>query len=220
MQPTTAILFFSRTATTEHVNKPLLQNSAHNLSLFKALVSGSLHMLNELPFDVYHISEKQQVGKSFAQRFKNALQSVFDLGYQRVISIGNDAPQLKANHILKANRLLNEQDLVLGPTFQGGFYLMGFTKLGFTNFPFIDLSWQTRRLFTQVEQLYATNQCALLPYIHELNQAIDLKPTSKKVSWLFYWLYDILIVKITYCFDVLFDDINISKLTNKAPPVQ
>lgn len=66
-----------------------------------------------------------QVGHSFGERLGNAISKACRAGYERVVVIGSDVPHLRAEHICQAMRLLESNDLVLGPDAGGGCYLIG-----------------------------------------------------------------------------------------------
>jgi len=62
-----------------------------------------------------------------------------------VITIGNDTPILKSHHIVEASRQLESKNVVLGPSLDGGFYLLGIHKTHFNREQFIDLPWQNEQ---------------------------------------------------------------------------
>jgi len=53
---------------------------------------------------------------------------LFKLGYEKVISLHADCPDLPKKYIENAVEKLNTNDFVLGPTEDGGFYLFGLKK--------------------------------------------------------------------------------------------
>ena len=55
--------------------------------------------------------------------FANALST-----QNKVLIIGSDCSQLQSTHILKASEKLDEYDVVIGPTLDGGYYLIGMTE--------------------------------------------------------------------------------------------
>jgi len=59
-------------------------------------------------------------GSDFNAHFLAALQDTFALGYKRVVVVGGDIPTLSREDISQA---LQGEDLVIGPTYDGGFYL-------------------------------------------------------------------------------------------------
>jgi len=46
-------------------------------------------------------------------------------GHDRVAIIGADTPTLPLEHVLRAFELLKDRDVVLGPSADGGYYLLG-----------------------------------------------------------------------------------------------
>ena len=66
-----------------------------------------------------------QFGKDLGEKMHNALCHVFEEGYKRCLLMGSDIPQLKAEQINEALDLLNSSDIVLCPTEDGGYYLVG-----------------------------------------------------------------------------------------------
>ncbi|MFZ1518691.1 MAG: TIGR04282 family arsenosugar biosynthesis glycosyltransferase [Ignavibacteriaceae bacterium] len=70
-----------------------------------------------------------QQGKDLGNRMKNAFEKVFSTGAQKVIIIGTDIPDLSQEVIVKAFNLLDSNDVVIGPSKDGGYYLLGMKKI-------------------------------------------------------------------------------------------
>jgi uncharacterized protein len=121
MKTKTAILIFANSA-----EKELTSKSISSSDFFNLLDSDTVKTVKKTNLPYFHFSEKEQIGSSFGERFTNAIEAVFNKGFEHVISLGNDIPHLRANHILKATQNLATSDYVLGPSTDGGFYLMGF----------------------------------------------------------------------------------------------
>ena len=64
-----------------------------------------------------------QEGKDLGERMQNAFSARFQDGYERVVIIGSDSPSLPTNYIRQA--FASERDVVLGPSADGGYYLIG-----------------------------------------------------------------------------------------------
>lgn len=90
---------------------------------------------------------KAQAGKDLGERMKNAFIEVFMLGYQQAIIIGTDIPDLNSEIIINAFKLLNNFDSVVGPSKDGGYYLLGIKK----NHPeiFDGLNWSTGEVLSE-----------------------------------------------------------------------
>lgn len=69
-----------------------------------------------------------QVGQNLGDRMYNAISKVSGLGYEKVILIGSDIPQIKDEDLLSSFNILDKHDIVLGPTYDGGYYLIGMKK--------------------------------------------------------------------------------------------
>ena len=67
-----------------------------------------------------------QTGATFAERLENATATLAALGYDEIVMIGRDCPELCAHDIRTAFAQLAHKRLVLGPDHRGGCYLIGF----------------------------------------------------------------------------------------------
>lgn len=145
----TAILVFANTPGEELRHKPIHKG----VNLFDSLTNHTFATAAKAQLPYFHFSEEQQVGATFGERFTNAIQAIFEKGYAQIITIGNDTPQLKVSHILEAKKQLGANKLVLGPSTDGGFYLMGLHKSQFDPLAFRQLAWQTSDLSKQLLNL-------------------------------------------------------------------
>ena len=84
-----------------------------------------------------------QQGDDLGQRMKNAFIQAFDQGFQRVAIIGSDSPDLPGDSINEAFLYLETHDAVIGPSADGGYYLIGFNKAAFLPEAFEGIEWST-----------------------------------------------------------------------------
>ena len=140
------------------------------VQLFDALTKHTLEIVAKTQLPYFHFSEVHQTGDSFGDRFTNSIQEVFSKGYDYVLTIGNDSPQLKTAHILGAVKQLHTRKLVVGPSTDGGFYLMGFHKSQFNASQLSKISWQTSRL---AKELYAVAEDQTLEIV-QLQSFLDI----------------------------------------------
>ncbi len=70
----------------------------------------------------------RQKGSNLGQKMYNAFKSVEVYGDYKSVIIGSDSPSLPAIFIKNAFEKLDKNDLVLGPTLDGGYYLIGLKK--------------------------------------------------------------------------------------------
>ena len=144
----TAILLFANTSEEEVKRKSIVKGNP----LFQYLNQKTYLEAKKTGLDVIVFSEKLQRGNSFSERFSNAIESAFLQGYQHIISIGNDSPDLKAKHIAIAHENLNKGITTLGPSLDGGAYLITISKQQFNKKDFASLPWQSRTLFTSLKK--------------------------------------------------------------------
>ena len=70
-----------------------------------------------------------QTGRDLGERMHNAVKSAFADGAEKIICIGGDCPDLGEKELRESEEKLRQgNDLVFGPTFDGGYYLMGLSK--------------------------------------------------------------------------------------------
>jgi len=70
-----------------------------------------------------------QRGADLGERIVNCLADLFGRGYGRIVVIGADAPALPADYILDAlEELTDEETVAVGPTLDGGYYLIGLSR--------------------------------------------------------------------------------------------
>lgn len=149
----TVLFVFSLSASIDAERKPLFGAHKKKVSeqFFKLLHQKTRNLVRESGVDVVWIDETQQQGATFSERYYHAFNSLFNLGYENVISIGNDTPDLTSTHIEKAINLLSKQHLVFGPSKDGGVYLLGYTKASFDEYSFKNFSWLTAKLSGEIE---------------------------------------------------------------------
>ena len=66
-----------------------------------------------------------QTGGGLGEKMNHALNSVLSLGYDAVVLTGADLPAMTAAHIQSGFDALLHADVTLGPTSDGGYYLVG-----------------------------------------------------------------------------------------------
>lgn len=74
------------------------------------------------------------------------MHSLYSKGIKHLIVIGNDSPDLSAKTLLKAASQLESGLPVLGPSGDGGVYLIGLSRSHFRMDEFLSLPWQHNNL--------------------------------------------------------------------------
>jgi rSAM/selenodomain-associated transferase 1 len=101
---------------------------------------------NKMQWEEKEYHHLVQVESDLGGRMKNAFAEILNKGYQRVLIIGSDCYELTENIINEAFNLLKQNHAVIGPAIDGGYYLLGLTKL--INNLFEDVEWSTNKVFT------------------------------------------------------------------------
>ena len=73
------------------------------------------------------VVKKVQKGKDLGERMGNAFKEAFQT-FNKVVIIGTDLWTVEAGDIEKAFNALNNNTAVIGPSLDGGFYLLGLTR--------------------------------------------------------------------------------------------
>jgi len=185
-----AILIFALSQEEEIKRKPFLNNN----SLQSDLTSQTITIVKKTGLDYFVYSEQQQLGTSFGERFSNAINDIYKKGYDSVITIGNDTPNLSKTHLLKAVETVQKGQSIIGPSFDGGFYLLGIHKEAFHQKEFAEFSWNTsevrKELYTYLESY--NKSFFQLDYLYDLDHFSDITSIYKTLPFLLKKLRSIL----------------------------
>ena len=177
----TVILIFADEAKNDAKRKNLCAATA----AFDFLIEKTTQVVQQsaLPY-ILHTRNFQE-GKTFGERYKHALQSAFEKGYENVISIGTDTPALTTMHLLQAAQSVLEGQVVLGKSYDGGFYLLGINKHAFAkarqphthHTSFEQLPWNSGNVARALVKLLNQehNNVFYLEKLHDLDSFDDLK---------------------------------------------
>lgn len=115
-----------------------------------------------------------QTGEDIGARMHNATERLFGIGYRFVLLVGTDVPTLPLDYYQRAVDLLQANDLVLGPAFDGGYYLIGLKRPA----PevFAGIPWSTAQVLALTQQKAASLglKTALLPSWQDCDTIEDL----------------------------------------------
>ncbi|WP_437399481.1 TIGR04282 family arsenosugar biosynthesis glycosyltransferase [Flagellimonas lutimaris] len=152
-QHNTALLVFSLSAEREISRKSIFDrgNRKAHVAFFNVLIEQTRKLASESGIDIFWIDEHEQTGNDFSTRFTNAFQKLFDAGYDNVVSIGNDSPDLTIQLLQEAIHKLGSKKMVIGPSNDGGIYLFGLNKEFFDKRELQGLPWQTSFLFNGLQ---------------------------------------------------------------------
>lgn len=133
--------------------------------------AGSLEPSLEFPSTISYIPQK---GIDLGERMLNALAYLFEKGYKKVVLIGSDSPDLPIDYIKQAFQMFNKYALVIGPSKDGGYYLIGMNKP--LNEIFKDIVWGSKHVFqdTLLKAKEANINFFLLPEWYDIDDLESL----------------------------------------------
>ena len=172
MKGSTAVLIFANSS-----QKEIHEKNIPSFKLFEKLNDKVLKTVKSSGLDYFLITENDQIGDTFGERFTNAIDTVFEKGFENIITVGNDTPQLSTAHLKKTAQLLEQNKIVLGRSRDGGFYLLGIQKRNFDSQQFLNLPWQTSKLSTYVERLLKRSSADIenLQTLQDIDSKKDLQ---------------------------------------------
>jgi uncharacterized protein len=166
------------------------------LLLYEAFVLDVLEMVNKGKYRVkicFHPSSAQekmaswlgtnyvympQNGGDLGEKMKNAFTAAFSEGFEKVMLIGSDIPDLPKEIIDEA--FASEGEAVIGPATDGGYYLIGFSRDTFLPHIFEGMQWSTASVFERTMEIFRKHsyKVHILPRWRDVDTPEDL--------WAFY----------------------------------
>ncbi|MFQ5598773.1 MAG: TIGR04282 family arsenosugar biosynthesis glycosyltransferase [Nitrospiria bacterium] len=115
-----------------------------------------------------------QQGTNLGARMKHAFEWGYSKAFEKVILIGSDAPTLPTAFIRDAFDCLSRRDVVLGPSLDGGYYLIG-AKTPLPDI-FSHQDWSSERVLRNtLKKLNDEKQSyELLPFWYDIDRPDDL----------------------------------------------
>jgi rSAM/selenodomain-associated transferase 1 len=120
-----------------------------------------------------------QEGESLGQRLYNAFSRVLENGTRKVVIVASDVPDLTADIMKEAFSSLDKSDVVIGPCYDGGYYLIGMKELH--DELFNGISWGTELVFRQTLNIARENGLTVrqVPILVDIDTEADLRQWSQ-----------------------------------------
>lgn len=164
------------------------------LELYRCFVNDTLDKVGQRPFDLkigYCPAQAcqaiqawlgpayalfPQAGADLGQKMAHAFEHVFQQGYQRACLLGTDLPDLPVAIIDQAFERLANHDAVLGPSSDGGYYLIGFRAATYLPAIFHQMPWGGDGVLARTLAVFAQHRAKLhrLPHWHDIDELQDL----------------------------------------------
>jgi rSAM/selenodomain-associated transferase 1 len=129
--------------------------------------------------DYYKFDKAVQPGGDLGERMSYCFRSAFDKGYERVIIIGSDCFALDTKTLSAAMASLVDKDFVIGPAEDGGYYLLGMTKMH--EQLFLNKTWSTSDVFLDsiLDMKNSGLAYEILPTLNDVDRESDLDDELK-----------------------------------------
>ncbi len=113
------------------------------------------------------------------QRLARAFRQGFRRGARKVLAVGTDSPWVGTARIREAFAALECAEVVLGPTDDGGYYLIGARK--FLPQLFKEIPWGTSRVLARTTQMLEKTRtsCRLLRREFDLDRPADMRRAER-----------------------------------------
>ncbi len=119
----------------------------------------------------YH--KKLQKGVDLGARMQDAFETAFKDSYEKVVIVGSDLFDLKPTHIEIAFKSLENHDVVLGPSLDGGYYLLGMKELHPAVFK--NKQWGTETVLESTLKNLNQQNVKLLEALNDIDTFEDLQ---------------------------------------------
>ncbi|WP_373055736.1 TIGR04282 family arsenosugar biosynthesis glycosyltransferase [Zunongwangia sp. H14] len=117
--------------------------------------------------------KKLQYGNGLGERMENAFRDNFEAGYQEIIIIGSDLYDLEEQDLEQAFKELKNNDYVIGPAKDGGYYLLGMKSLNSDIFK--NKKWGSNSVLQATLNDLQNNQIKLLEERNDVDVLADIK---------------------------------------------
>jgi hypothetical protein len=142
---------------------------------------GTLHQMRRwMGKGAVHL--RAQSEGDLGRRMQRAMSHAFEQGCRQVVLAGTDIPDLTPAHLLQAFRALADHDVVLGPSLDGGYWLVG-SRLPVAIFD--SIAWGTDGVLAQtLARITAQGlSVALLAPLKDIDTPQDLQAWQPDGSW-------------------------------------
>lgn len=136
----------------------------------------------------YFFKELQDKDPDLGQKMYAAFMRLHEKGYEKVFIIGSDCPELSTEILEKGINDLSENEVIIGPALDGGYYLIGFNfaKLAAdtTNTlqsVFLNKTWSHEQVLHDALSSLQGRSISLLPELSD----VDLPEDLERLNWSF-----------------------------------
>lgn len=129
-----------------HIYRAMLRDTESNLTGHSGSLVPYVSTDRAAGGELYWTDSMIQYGADLGERMANAFEERFNTGVSAAVLIGSDIPRIDTALINRYFHRLKTNDMVIGPSDDGGYYLIGFTSDGFRKSVFEGIPWSTDRV--------------------------------------------------------------------------
>ena len=118
-----------------------------------------------------------QMGDDLGERLYNGFNELFRQGYDSAIALASDIPDLPEAILDESLKKLTEYNSVIGPSFDGGYYLIGLRNDSARKNLFRGIAWSTETVFNETIKKIKQEKisCHALAPWGDVDQIADLE---------------------------------------------
>ena len=186
-----AVLIFAKNLQYGQVKTRLAATVGNDaaFTIYRQLVQHTVSITLDLPVDriVYYSSwiatqdewsdniykKELQSGPDLGARMHQAFAECFERGYEYLVMIGTDCLELNSAIIINAFEVLSNNDVVIGPAKDGGYYLIALKAMHAAYFE--NISWSTEKVLEQTLEICNSlkHRYFLLPELSDIDTQRD-----------------------------------------------
>lgn len=199
--PRASLIIFVKNPIEGNVKTRIAKTTGHAKAteIYRELLQYTRSVTENLPAEAYHktvyygdfINENDlwngwskalQSDGDLGTRMKQAFREQFENGAGSVVIIGSDCLVLQARHLEEAFQALQTHDVVIGPSTDGGYYLLGMSSLHEVLFD--EMPWSQPTLMEKTTTALQSKNlsCHLLEPLTDIDEWADYVAAKKATS--------------------------------------
>ena len=148
------------------------EQTIRNIDCDKAIYYSEKIWDNDI-WDTAFYQKHQQKGNDLGTKMLNAFKNAFNNKYEKIVIVGSDLFDLKSQHIKEAFKKLDNNNVVIGPAKDGGYYLLGMKNLH--SQVFLNKDWGTDTVRDDTLQDLKNESVFLLEELNDIDTYDDMK---------------------------------------------
>ncbi|MBD80807.1 MAG: glycosyltransferase [Crocinitomicaceae bacterium] len=154
---------------------------ALGVNCFRMVVYSDFIDFEDHLFNNHYFLKDEQSSGNLGERLSNSFKTNFEEGFDNIVCIGSDCFELTSEIIEDAFEKLKNNDVVIGPAKDGGYYLIGLKKMHSQLFENKEWSTPNILLDTLLDLKNLNLKYELLPTLSDVDNVDDLDSTLKAV---------------------------------------